>query len=108
MEGLDKELLRQEQRIIELDEFILSSSSQLERENEILRDLKNSISTHVNTEEKIKRKNQIQFQIDENLSLLKLNNEKISNYSSNYSQKDNLEKIIESDKGTIDSILSQI
>ena len=40
MEGLDKELLRQEQRVIELDEFILSSSSQLERENEILRDLK--------------------------------------------------------------------
>ena len=37
-----------------------------------------------------------------------MNNEKISNYSSNYSQKDNLEKIIESDKGTIDSILSQI
>lgn len=108
MEGLDKELLRQEQRVIELDEFILSTTSQLERENEILRDLKNSLSAHVKTEEKINRKNEIQFQIDENLSLLKLNNEKISNYSSNYSQKDNLEKIIESDKGTIDSILSQI
>ena len=43
MEGLDKELLRQEQRVIELDEFILTTTSQLERENEILRDLKNSI-----------------------------------------------------------------
>ena len=108
MEGLDKELMRQEQRIIELDDFILSTSSQLERENEILIDLKNSLSAYSNTEEKIKKKSQIQIQIDENLSLLKANNEKINNFSSKYSQKENLEKITDNNKEIIDSILSQI
>jgi chromosome segregation protein len=108
MEGLDKELMRQEQRIIELDDFILSTSSQLERENEILIDLKNSLSAYSNTEEKIKKKSQIQIQIDENLLLLKANNEKINNFSSKYSQKENLEKITDNNKEIIDSILSQI
>lgn len=108
MEGLDKELMRQEQRIIELDDFILSTSSQLERENEILIDLKNSLSAYSNTEEKIKKKSQIQIQIDENLSLLKANNEKINNFSSKYSQKENLEKITDNNKEIINSILSQI
>lgn len=108
MEGLDKELMRQEQRIIELDDFILSTSSQLERENEILIDLKNSLSAYSNTEVKIKKKSQIQIQIDENLSLLKANNEKINNFSSKYSQKENLEKITDNNKEIIDSILSQI
>ena len=108
MEGLDKELMRQEQRIIELDDFIISSTSQLERENEILLDLKNSLSAYSNTEEKINKKNEIQIQIDESLSLLKANNEKINIFSSKYSQKDNLEKIIDNNKEIIDSIVSQI
>ena len=108
MEGLDKELMRQEQRIIELDDIILSTTAQLERENEILIDLKNSLSAYSNTEEKIKKKSQIQIQIDENLSLLKANNEKINNFSSKYSQKENLEKITDNNKEIIDSILSQI
>ena len=108
MEGLDNELMRQEKRIIELDDFILSSTSQLERENEILTDLKTSLSAYSNTEEKIKKKNEIQIKIDEILSLLKANNEKINNFSSKYSQKENLEKITENNREIIDSILSQI
>jgi len=108
MEGLDNELIRQEKRIIELDDFILSSTSQLERENEILTDLKTSLSAYSNTEEKIKKKNEIQIKIDEILSLLKANNEKINIFSSKYSQKENLEKITDNNKEIIDSILSQI
>ena len=108
MEGLDNELMRQEKRIIELDDFILSSTSQLERENEILTDLKTSLSSYSNTEEKIKKRNEIQIKIDEILSLLKANNEKINIFSSKYSQKENLEKITENNKEIIDSILSQI
>jgi len=108
MEGLNNELMRQEKRIIELDDFILSSSSQLERENEILTDLKTSLSAYSNTEEKIKKKNEIQIKIDEILSLLKANNEKIYSFSSKYSQKENLEKITENNREIIVSILSQI
>ena len=108
MEGLDNELMRQEKRIIELDDFILSSTSQLERENEILTDLKISLSSYSNTEEKIKKRNEIQIKIDEILSLIKSNNEKINIFSSKYSQKENLEKITENNKEIIDSILSQI
>ena len=81
MEGLDNELMRQEKRIIELDDFILSSTFQLERENEILTDLKTSLSAYSNTEEKIKKKNEIQIKIDEIFSLLKANNEKINIFS---------------------------
>ena len=108
MEGLDKELLRQEQRIIELDDFILSCTTQLNREKEFLEDLNSSLSAQGDAEKKINKRDQIQTKIDDDLSFLRENNEKISSFLSKYSQKENLEKTIKSSGEVKKSILSQI
>ena len=44
MEGLDKEFIRQKERSIELSDFIQSTTSQLSREKEILKDLNDLLS----------------------------------------------------------------
>ena len=105
---LDKELLRQEQRIIELDDFILSCTTQLNREKEFLEDLNSSLSAQGDAEKKINKRDQIQTKIDDDLSFLRENNEKISSFLSKYSQKENLEKTIKSSGEIKESILSQI
>ena len=108
MEGLDKELLRQEQRIIELDDLILSCTTQLNREKEFLEDLNSSLSAQGDAEKKINKRDQIQTKIDDDSSFLRENNDKISSFLSKYSQKENLEKTIKSSGEIKKSILSQI
>ena len=108
MEGLDKEILRQKERSGELSRFIDSTTSQLARENDILKDLKDLLSRHGNNEINIKRKQGLENSISNRANDLIKNNTLLSDFSNIYSKKENIEKIISSDNDLKQNILSQI
>ena len=70
MEGLDKEILRQKERSSELIRFIDSTTSQLARENNILKDLKDLLSRHGDNQVNIKRKQGLENSISNRTCLL--------------------------------------
>ena len=108
MEGLDKEILRQKERSGELSRFIDSTTSQLARENDILKDLKDLLSRHGDNEINIKRKQGLENSISNRANDLIKNNTLLSDFSNIYSKKENIEKIISSDNDLKQNILSQI
>ena len=108
MEGLDKEILRQKERSGELSRFIDSTTSQLARENDILKDLKDLLSRHGDNEINIKRKQGLENSISNRANDLIKNNTLLSDFSNIYSKKENIEKIITSDNDLKQNILSQI
>ena len=108
MEGLDKEILRQKERSGELSRFIDSTTSQLARENDILKDLKDLLSRHGDNEINIKRKQGLESSISNRANDLIKNNTLLSDFSNIYSKKENIEKIISSDNDLKQNILSQI
>lgn len=108
MEGLDKEILRQKERSGELSRFIDSTTSQLARENDILKDLKDLLSRHGDNEINIKRKLGLENSISNRANDLIKNNTLLSDFSNIYSKKENIEKIISSDNDLKQNILSQI
>ena len=108
MEGLDKEILRQKERSGELSRFIDSTTSQLARENDILKDLKDLLSRHGDDEINIKRKQGLENSISNRANDLIKNNTLLSDFSNIYSKKENIEKIISSDNDLKQNILSQI
>ena len=108
MEGLDKEILRQKERSGELSRFIDSTTSQLARENDILKDLKDLLSRHGDNEINIKRKQGLENSISNRANDLIKNNTLLSDFSNIYSKKENIEKIISSDSDLKQNILSQI
>ena len=108
MEGLDKEILRQKERSGELSRFIDSTASQLARENDILKDLKDLLSRHGDNEINIKRKQGLENSISNRANDLIKNNTLLSDFSNIYSKKENIEKIISSDNDLKQNILSQI
>ena len=108
MEGLDKEILRQKERSGELSRFIDSTTSQLARENDILKDLKDLLSRHGDNEINIKRRQGLENSISNRANDLIKNNTLLSDFSNIYSKKENIEKIISSDNDLKQNILSQI
>ncbi|MDB9926497.1 chromosome segregation protein SMC [Hyphomicrobiales bacterium] len=108
MEGLDKEILRQKERSGELSRFIDSTTSQLARENDILKDLKDLLSRHGDNEINIKRKQGLENSISNRANDLIKNNTLLSDFSNIYSKKENIEKIISSGNDLKQNILSQI
>ena len=91
MEGLDKEILRQKERSGELSRFIDSTASQLARENDILKDLKDLLSRHGDNEINIKRKQGLENSISNRANDLIKNNTLLSDFSNIYSKKENIE-----------------
>jgi chromosome segregation protein len=108
MEGLDKEFLRQKNRTVELDEFINSTSSQLAREGEILKDLKDLLINQGDNDASFKKKQDVEKEIDRNTENLVKNNALVNEFINIYSKRDNIKKIINSDNDLRESILSQI
>ena len=108
MEGLDKEFIRQKERSIELSDFIQSTTSQLSREKEILKDLNDLLSKQGDNETNFEKKQNLEKSIDDLTKDLVKNNILLNDFSNIYSKQENIKKIINSDNDLKNSILSQI